>query len=127
MSPLGGPTEKCVDTTHDSNNGADVECLCKCIASSIGLGREERGRRGMREREEEGGREKKEEKGKKREREGRGEGGGGRRREEEGGERRERGGAHSDTRPRCPHSMWHLQQPQSKLSRQLVLSQSGRF
>ena len=99
MSPLGGPSEKCVDTTHDSNNGADVECLCKCIASSIGLGREERGRRGMREREEEGGREKKEEKGNKREREGR------RRRrreeEEEGGERKERGGAHSDTRPRC--------------------------
>ena len=77
MSPLGGPSEKCVDTTHDSNNGANVECLCKCIASSIGLGREERGRRRRREEEEE------EEEGGEREEEG-GEGGGGRREEGEG-------------------------------------------
>ena len=95
MSPLGGPSEKCVDTTHDSNNGANVECLCKCIASSIGLGREERGRRRRREEEEEeeeGG--EREERGRRREE-----------REEEGGERKERGGVHSDTRPRHPHSM----------------------
>ena len=88
LPPLGGPAEKCVDTTHDGNNGTDVERLCKCITSSIGLGREEgRGRKeegGGREREEEGrGRRKGEGGGREREEEGR------RRRKGEGGGRRE--------------------------------------
>ena len=80
LPPLGSPTEKCVNTTHDGNNCTDVERLCKCIASSIGLGREreeeeERGRRkgegGGRERKEGGGRREEEGEG-----EGEGEGGG---------------------------------------------------
>ena len=84
LSPLGGSTEKCVDTTHDGNHSANVERLCKCITSSIGLGREEGGRGRRREREEEGGGGRRREgEGGGREREEEGEGGG-REREEEG-------------------------------------------
>ena len=114
-SPLGGPTEKCVDTTHDGNNGADVECLGKCITSSIGLGREEREGRGGR-RSKKGGKK----------REDRGEG------KEKREIRRERGGEgrstfRCQTQTSSQPSTWHLQQLQSKLSRQLVPYQSGRF
>ena len=37
---LGGSPEQCVDATHNSNHSADVESLCKCISSTIGLGGE---------------------------------------------------------------------------------------